>query len=85
MLKKYDYSRAIIDLTETEFDYHIPTTGASELTAYMKIIDIPLQAKLAFIYSEAEPHRKHYEQVCQKDGYNVRYFKNLNDALEWLK
>lgn len=84
-LKNYNYSRAMIDLTETEFDYHVPTTGASDLIAYMKIIRIPPQAKLAFIYSEAEPHRKHYEQVCQKEGYNVRYFRKLNDALEWLK
>jgi len=84
-LKELDYSRALIDLTETSFDYYVPTTGASELVAYMLSIGIPSHAKLAFIYSEAESHRKHYENVSQNAGYNVRYFKNLNDAEAWLK
>jgi len=84
-LKELDYSRALIDLTETSFDYYVPTTGASELVAYMLSIGIPSHAKLAFIYSEAESHRKHYENVSQNAGYNVRYFKNLNDAKAWLK
>ena len=84
-LKELDYSRALIDLTETSFDYYVPTTGASELVAYMLSIGIPSQAKLAFIYSEAESHRKHYENVSQNAGYNVRYFKKLNDAKAWLQ
>ena len=84
-LKKYDYSRALIDLTDTSFDYQVPSTGASELVAYMLSIGIPSHAKLAFIYSEAESHRKHYENVSQNAGYNVRYFKKLNDAKECLK
>jgi len=84
-LKKYDYSRALIDLTETSFDYQVPSTGASELVAYMLSIGIPSRAKLAFIYSEAESHRKHYENVSQNAGYNVRYYRNLNDAKTWLE
>lgn len=84
-LKELDYSRALIDLTETSFDYYVPTTGASELVAYMLSIGIPSHAKLAFIYSEAESHRKHYENVSQNAGYNVRYFKKLNDAKAWLQ
>lgn len=84
-LKKNDFSRALIDLRETTFDYHTPMTGAAELTAYMKVLNIPAQTKLAFLYTEAGPHRKHYEQVSQQAGYNVRYFKTLNDALTWLK
>ena len=84
-LKELDYSRALIDLTETSFDYYVPNTGASELVAYMLSIGIPSHAKLAFIYSEAESHRKHYENVSQNAGYNVRYFKKLNDAKAWLK
>jgi len=84
-LKELDYSRALIDLTETSFDYYVPTTGASELVAYMLSIGIPSHAKLAFIYSEAESHRKHYENVSQNAGYNVRYYRNLNDAKAWLE
>ena len=84
-LKELDYSRALIDLTETSFDYYVPTTGASELVAYMLSIGIPSHAKLAFIYSEAESHRKHYENVSQNAGYNVRYFKKINDAKAWLQ
>ena len=84
-LKEYDYSRALIDLTETSFDYHVPKTGASELVAFMQSLGIPSHAKLALIYSEAESHRKHYENVSQNAGYNVRYFKNLNEAKAWLK
>jgi len=84
-LKKYHYSRALIDLTETLFDYQVPSTGASELVAYMLSIGIPSHAKLAFIYSEAESHRKHYENVSQNAGYNVRYYRNLNDAKAWLE
>ena len=83
-LKQYDYSRALIDLTETSFDYHIPRTGASELVAFMLSLGIPSHAKLAFIYSEAESHRKHYENVSQNAGYNVCYFKKINEAKAWL-
>jgi len=85
MLKKYGYARALIDLTGTEFDYHVPGTGAAELTAYMGTLGLPPQTKLAFTYAEAEPHRKHYQQVCQREGYNVLYFKSVNEALGWLK
>ncbi len=84
-LKEYDFSRALIDLTETSFDYHVPKTGASELVAFMQSLGIPTHAKLALIYSEAESHRKHYENVSQNAGYNVRYFKNLDEAKAWLK
>ena len=84
-LKEYDYSRALIDLTDTSFDYQVPSTGASELVAYMLSIGIPSHAKLALIYSEAESHRKLYENVSQNAGYNLRYFKKLNDAKAWLK
>jgi len=84
-LKKYDYSKALIDLTETSFDYSVPMTGALELTAFMQAIGIPSQAKLALVYLEAEPHRKYYENASQDAGYNVRYFKNVSDAVAWLE
>lgn len=84
-LKKYDYSKALIDLAESSFDYNTPMTGALELTAFMETIGIPGHAKIAIIYSEAEAHRKYYEKASQDAGYNVLYFKNLNDAMAWLK
>lgn len=83
--KKYDYSTTLYKLTETSFDYHVPMTGASELTAYMKITCIPSHTKSAFIYTEAGPDRKHYEKVSRKAGHNVRYFKSINHVMTWRK
>ncbi len=80
-----DFSRVIIDLTESTFSPEESMVGALDLTHFMRSIDIKPDVKFAFIYSEAESHRKYFENVAQSDGFNLKYFKNLNNALVWLK
>jgi len=79
------FSRVIIDLTESTFNPDEMMVGAIELTNFMRSIGIKSHVKFAFIYSEAESHRKYFENVAQLDGFNLRYFRSFNEALEWLK
>jgi len=60
-------------------------SGALELTNFMRSIAIKPHVKLAFIYSEAESHRKYFENVAQFNGFNIQYFKSYNEAAAWLK
>ena len=59
--------------------------GALDQTNFMRSIGIQPHVKLAFIYSEAENHRKYFENVAQSDGFNIQYFKTLTEAEAWLK
>ncbi|MFC1868991.1 hypothetical protein ACFL0H_12780 [Thermodesulfobacteriota bacterium] len=80
-----NFSRVIIDLTESTFNPAEPMVGAIDLTNYMRNIGIQPHVKFAFIYSDAETHRKYFENVAQIDGFNLRYFKNFNEATAWLE
>ena len=60
-------------------------TGAIDLANDMRTLGILPHIKFAFIYSEAESHRKYFEKVAQFDGFNLKYFKSLNEATSWLK
>ncbi|MCB2183044.1 MAG: hypothetical protein KQH63_13500 [Desulfobulbaceae bacterium] len=84
-LKINNFSRVIIDLTESTFNPAEPMIGALDLTNYMRIIGIQSHVKLAFIYAEAENHRQYFENVAQLEGFNIRYFKSNKEALAWLQ
>lgn len=79
-----NFSKVLIDLRESRFDPTEPMAGAIELTNFMRFIGIKPHVKFAFIYSEAESHRKYFENVAQCDGLNFKYFKSINDAEVWL-
>ena len=78
------FSKVIIDLTGSTFNPDEPMVGALDLTIYMRNIGIKPHVKFAFIYSEAENHRKYFENVAQSNGFNIRYFTSLNEATTWL-
>jgi len=83
-LRRSDLSRVVVDLTETHFDPDEMMVGALELTKFMQSIGIKPEAKIAFIYSEAESHRKHFENVAQLGGFTIKYHKSFEEALRWL-
>lgn len=78
------YNKILIDLTKSSFKKDEPMVGALELINFMNSIGIPPKAKLAFIFSEAEHHRKYFEGIANTGGFNIQYFKNLHDATSWL-
>ncbi len=51
---------------------------------HMSDVGLSPDAKLAFIYLDAETHRKTFEKISQKIGYQLRYFKDIDDAYNWL-
>lgn len=79
-----NFSKVLIDLRESRFDPNEPMAGAFELTNFMRSVGIKPHVKFAFIYSEAERHRKYFENVAQCDGLNFKYFKSVHDAKVWL-
>jgi hypothetical protein len=79
------FSRVAIDLTESTFNLDEPMVGAFELTNFMRSLGIKPHVKFAFIYSDAESHRKYFENIAQFDGYNLQYFKSHSTATTWLK
>ncbi len=79
------YSRVLIDLTDSSFNPNEPMVGAMALTKFMETIGIQPHVKIAFVYSEAETHRKYFERVAGLEGFNLRYFKNRNKAFKWLE
>jgi len=68
------FPRVLIDLTESTFNPDESMVGAMDLTNFMRSIDIMPHVKFAFIYSEAESHRKYFENVAQYGGFNLQYF-----------
>lgn len=78
------FQRVLIDLTESSFNEDEPMTGALELTTHMMTIGISPQTKIAFIFSEAEYHRKYFESVASTTGFNLRYFRDQDAARNWL-
>ena len=83
-LETSGFSRVLIDLTESTFNPSEMMTGALELTDYLRSIGIKPHVKFAFIYSDAESHRKYFENVAQSFGFNIQYFKRRNEAIAWL-
>jgi hypothetical protein len=78
-------SGALIDLRRSIFDLSEPIEGAVKLTMYMSDLGISPKTRLALVYKEAEVHRSTFEKITQKIGYQLRYFKNTDDAYRWLK
>lgn len=83
-LSSNNFSKALIDLTSTTIRASEPVSGAFELIEYMKAIGIKSETKLAFISVSAEYHRKYFEEYARLGGFDIRYFKNSDDALAWL-
>lgn len=84
-LKMMHFSKVIIDLTASTFQADEPMIGALELTTFLNKIGIGHNIKLAFLYRDAESHRKFFEQIAQSAGYNLRYFKSAVEAETWLE
>lgn len=84
-LKSTKYKKAIIDLRRAIFNLSEPIEGSVKLTMHMSDIGMNPEAKLAFIYEKAETHRKAFEKVSQKIGYQLQYFKTVDDAYNWLR
>lgn len=78
------YQLVQLDLSESTFKKDEQMIGSLELTTHMKEIGICSQTKFAFIYSEAESHRKYFEDVANLAGFNIRYFKDKQSAGKWL-
>jgi len=78
------YQLVQLDLSESTFKNDEQMIGSLELTTHMKEIGICSQTKFAFIYSEAESHRKYFEDVANLAGFNIRYFKDKQSAGKWL-
>lgn len=79
------FKKILIDTRRSKFDQDELMTGAVDLTNFFKTIGISPKVKFAFIYSEAERHRKYFENIAQLGGFNLRYFRAVGEALEWLK
>jgi hypothetical protein len=85
-LEKTDFSKVLIDLTESTFDPAEKMTGALDLLNFMRSLGIKPEVKLAFTYSDGEHYRKYFEQLAREfDGRNLKYFKSLDNAHEWLE
>ena len=78
------YPKVLIDLTEAAFDPAEPMVGALELTSYLRTIGIGPQVRLAFLYQDAEEHRKYFERVAASEGYSICYCRSLSEAMDWL-
>ncbi|PLY04866.1 MAG: hypothetical protein C0622_02155 [Desulfuromonas sp.] len=79
-----NYAKALIDLREAVFDPAEPIVGAVDLTIHLNRIRMKFDSKLAFVYTDAEEHRKSFEIIANKFNYRVQYFKKLEDARSWL-
>lgn len=84
-MKSNNYAKAIVDLTESTFNLSEPIEGSVELILHLSDIGMCPDAKLAFIYVDAEQQRKTFEKISQKIGYQLRYFRNIDDAYNWLR
>lgn len=84
-MKTHDCPRALIDLRQAVFNPTEPMDGAVELTMYMSSIHMKLDSKLAFVYVDAEDHRKTFEKFSRKFGYQLRYFRDPHAAQLWLE
>ena len=76
---------ALIDLRKSIFDLSEPIEGAVKLTMHMSDLGMSPDTKLALVYEGAENHRSTFETVTNKIGYQVRYFKNTDEAYLWLE
>jgi len=83
-LRINNFSKVIIDVTASVFDPDETMIGAWDLANYIRDIGVNPKVRWAFIYKDGESHRKYFEKVAEKEGLSIRYFKNRNNALEWL-
>ena len=63
-IKNSKYNKVLIDLTKASFKKDEPTAGALALTRFMNSIGMPPRARLAFVFLEAELHRKYFEEIA---------------------
>lgn len=83
-LRSKGYAKALIDLTETAFDSSEPIEGSVALTMHLSDVGMSPAAKLAFVSVGAETQRQTFERISRKIGYQLQYFRTLEEACRWL-
>jgi len=50
-------------------------------TTQNKLLVFPKTHQWLFLYTSAETHRKYFENIAQLEGYNIRYYREKDQAL----
>lgn len=83
-LRYAGYHRLLVDVLEAAFDPDEAMSNALPLVGLLQALEFPPRARIAFLYKEAEEHRKFFEQAAQTGGFNLRYFRDREAAVTWL-
>jgi hypothetical protein len=83
-LAQTGYKRLLIDVVNSVFSPGEPMTGALTLINYMKQLGFPTGTRIAFLYRDAETHRKFFESMAQMEGFSLKYFQERDAAIDWL-
>ena len=81
--KKTGHKKFFCDVKNNALD--ISKEEAANITGLMKIAGIDSSIKIAILYKLSEKHRKSFQELALNSGFNLKYFKEKNKALKWLK
>ena len=82
-LKGKEKSKALVDERKLEIvtDVSADFSHAQQLTRLL----IPVYSRIATLQSDDNIEiNRFYETVCVNRGLNIRYFREVQDALDWL-
>lgn len=83
-LQIHGLSKVLIDVRQAVFNPTESMINALDLINYMQNIGIKPDVKLAFVYADAEDHRKYFEKMATSEGLKLHYFRDYERALTWL-
>lgn len=79
------YSRALIDTTNAISDSEESMVEALTLINYMRTLNFPPHAKIAFLHHEMTPPELYFVTLARADGFNIMCFQDDDTAIKWLQ
>ncbi len=83
-LDNSEYKRCFFDLANTEVDPNQTMTGMFMFVNAFKKAGIKKSIRLAALYTSGGEHRLHLEKAANAEGFNLKHFDDLREALSWL-
>ena len=78
------FQKCLFDLTNTVLEPKQKMTEMYMFAKAFKVANINKSVKMAAIIEVMDGYRLYLERATTLDGYNLKHFKNHNNALHWL-
>ncbi len=84
LLNSTGLQRCFFDVSKTHLDPQLAMTEMFIFVSVFKSSGISKSVRMAALYTDGEDFRMHLEKSMKYEGFNLKHFKDKQEALNWL-